>query len=718
MSDARPHASGSAPKTRGQDFLGLVLAPLGAYATAAIVLMLRGGAPREGAGFFYAPVTGLASLVGTWPALILAVGTSVLGVRAFFARRALPVGRQLLGLVAADLGLCLALGAASAGAGGEFGTALPDALPGTGGGVAAVVLGLIVFLTSVWVAWLGPAGAASQPTGRRLGISADPSTKTEGVSAAEAAALVTELDAPRATPLAPASRLEPASAGVRPLTASDERSPSEEADPADAEGARPLPAGAQALAAAEPAGQDLAEGDEHDGPEELLESRPPEAAAAAVGFPSLEVRPLETAAPTGGTGEGRFTPAWEVGDVDELGPAVPLETASEEEAEYEEAEYEDEEELDEEPEWEEESALSDEEALETPVDEPVALASPELEEEDELELEDELEEEEASAPESGGPDAPAWTDLEPEPQAIDAVEVEEDDREVKPLPPAATPSSMAWEQAGLFDTAEEAADELPFASEEEETEEVEEEEPADALALEEEEDEEEYEEEEDDDDVEGEYAEDGEEEDEEYEEEEDEDEEEYEVDEAEGEPEEEYEEEYAEADDDEGEEDDEEYEEEVEEEDGELVAEADEEPEVEDDEPVAEVEEEAEEVEAEYVLEPQAAPEADEEEPAPPQKAKKPRKPRKTGGGRKSAKPDDASGDGFRQKVHEAGCLVLDENRVAVSMIERRFEMEFDDACKVLDELQEQGLIGPYVGGRTRDILLTREEWMARSPVG
>ena len=33
-------------------------------------------------------------------------------------------------------------------------------------------------------------------------------------------------------------------------------------------------------------------------------------------------------------------------------------------------------------------------------------------------------------------------------------------------------------------------------------------------------------------------------------------------------------------------------------------------------------------------------------------------------------------------------------------------------------EAKEQGLIGPYVGGRTRDILLTREEWMARSPAG
>jgi DNA segregation ATPase FtsK/SpoIIIE-like protein len=66
--------------------------------------------------------------------------------------------------------------------------------------------------------------------------------------------------------------------------------------------------------------------------------------------------------------------------------------------------------------------------------------------------------------------------------------------------------------------------------------------------------------------------------------------------------------------------------------------------------------------------------------------------------------------------VHEAGCLILDENRVAVSMLERRFRLDFDQACQVLDVLQNQGLIGPYMGGRTREILLTRDEWMSHAP--
>ncbi|HED66440.1 MAG TPA: hypothetical protein ENJ09_12915 [Planctomycetes bacterium] len=67
--------------------------------------------------------------------------------------------------------------------------------------------------------------------------------------------------------------------------------------------------------------------------------------------------------------------------------------------------------------------------------------------------------------------------------------------------------------------------------------------------------------------------------------------------------------------------------------------------------------------------------------------------------------------DPVRARIFEAGLLILEENRVAVSMLQRRFTIDFDEACELLDHLQELGLIGPYIGGRNREILLTMEEW-------
>jgi len=75
----------------------------------------------------------------------------------------------------------------------------------------------------------------------------------------------------------------------------------------------------------------------------------------------------------------------------------------------------------------------------------------------------------------------------------------------------------------------------------------------------------------------------------------------------------------------------------------------------------------------------------------------------------------DSESEKWQRMVFDSGLLILEQKRVAVSMLERRFGLDFDSACRVLDELQQAGLIGPYIGGRTREILLTKEQWQAQA---
>jgi hypothetical protein len=79
----------------------------------------------------------------------------------------------------------------------------------------------------------------------------------------------------------------------------------------------------------------------------------------------------------------------------------------------------------------------------------------------------------------------------------------------------------------------------------------------------------------------------------------------------------------------------------------------------------------------------------------------------------KTIKPQPVLGE-RAQLLRDAGCLFVDRGRVAVSMLQRQYGMDFDEACKVLDELQDLGLIGPYLGGQHRDILLTRDQWLEK----
>jgi len=79
-----------------------------------------------------------------------------------------------------------------------------------------------------------------------------------------------------------------------------------------------------------------------------------------------------------------------------------------------------------------------------------------------------------------------------------------------------------------------------------------------------------------------------------------------------------------------------------------------------------------------------------------------------------SPKPPAAPTGDRAALLAEIGCHLLERGRVAVSMLQKQYGMDFEEATSVLDELQRMGLIGPYLGGQRRDILLTREEWLEK----
>ena len=65
------------------------------------------------------------------------------------------------------------------------------------------------------------------------------------------------------------------------------------------------------------------------------------------------------------------------------------------------------------------------------------------------------------------------------------------------------------------------------------------------------------------------------------------------------------------------------------------------------------------------------------------------------------------------ENAQRAADLILAESRVAVSLLQKSFGMDFKQSCAILDELQDLGFIGPYIDGKQRDILMDREEWLS-----
>lgn len=63
----------------------------------------------------------------------------------------------------------------------------------------------------------------------------------------------------------------------------------------------------------------------------------------------------------------------------------------------------------------------------------------------------------------------------------------------------------------------------------------------------------------------------------------------------------------------------------------------------------------------------------------------------------------------------EALKLVLEINQASVSILQRRMRLGYTRAARLIDIMEQNGIVGPYCGSKPRDILINREEWLLRN---
>ena len=78
----------------------------------------------------------------------------------------------------------------------------------------------------------------------------------------------------------------------------------------------------------------------------------------------------------------------------------------------------------------------------------------------------------------------------------------------------------------------------------------------------------------------------------------------------------------------------------------------------------------------------------------------------------KGAKDEDAAG-GYDEMLSQAVEVILETGSCSVSMLQRRVKLGYSRAARIVDQMEELGIVGPYEGAKPRQVVVDRAGWHA-----
>ncbi|MBR4953949.1 MAG: DNA translocase FtsK [Oscillospiraceae bacterium] len=70
----------------------------------------------------------------------------------------------------------------------------------------------------------------------------------------------------------------------------------------------------------------------------------------------------------------------------------------------------------------------------------------------------------------------------------------------------------------------------------------------------------------------------------------------------------------------------------------------------------------------------------------------------------------DAGGD-YDELLPQAVEVIFETKQASVSMLQRRLKLGYSRAARIVDQLEEVGVVGPFEGSKPRQIIMTHEQW-------
>lgn len=76
----------------------------------------------------------------------------------------------------------------------------------------------------------------------------------------------------------------------------------------------------------------------------------------------------------------------------------------------------------------------------------------------------------------------------------------------------------------------------------------------------------------------------------------------------------------------------------------------------------------------------------------------------------KSSGTDDDFGS-YDAKINEAIEVVVESGMASTSLLQRKLSLGYARAARIVDQMEEKGIVGPHRGSKPREVLITRQDW-------
>ncbi len=68
----------------------------------------------------------------------------------------------------------------------------------------------------------------------------------------------------------------------------------------------------------------------------------------------------------------------------------------------------------------------------------------------------------------------------------------------------------------------------------------------------------------------------------------------------------------------------------------------------------------------------------------------------------------------YDELIPQAADVIFETNQASVSMLQRRLKLGYARAARIVDQLEEMGVVGPFEGSKPRQIIMTKEQWLEK----